>query len=59
VTSTWRQSFDPAARVDLIGLVRLEREIGELLGRDVQILPEPAENPRLRASVERDRVRIF
>jgi uncharacterized protein len=51
--------FDPAARMDLIRLAGLERELGALLGREVQILPEPVEKPRLRASVARDRVRAF
>jgi uncharacterized protein len=51
--------FDPSARMDLIRMVGLERELGELLGRPVQILPEPIEKPRLRNSVERDRVRAF
>ena len=51
--------FDPAAKMDLIRLVGLEQELGDLLGREVQILPEPVEKPRLRASVERDRVRAF
>src|SRR5271168_5574955 len=45
--------FDPAADMDLIRLVGLERRIGETLGRTVEILPEPVENPRLRANVER------
>jgi uncharacterized protein len=47
--------FDPAAKMDLIRMVALERRIGETLGRPVEILPEPIENPRLRANVERDR----
>ncbi len=47
--------FDPAASMDLIRLVGLERQIGETLGRTVEILAEPVENPRLRANVERDR----
>ena len=47
--------FDPAAGVDLVHLVALERRIGEALGRAVDILPEPIENPRLRTNVERDR----
>jgi len=41
--------------MDLIRLVALERRIGETLGRRVEILPEPVENPRLRGNVERDR----
>jgi predicted nucleotidyltransferase len=51
--------LDPAAKMDLIRLVGLEQELSDLLGREVQILPEPVEKPRLRASVERDRVRAF
>ena len=47
--------FDPAAKMDLISLVALERRIGDALGRAVEILTEPVENPRLRANVERDR----
>jgi predicted nucleotidyltransferase len=47
--------FDPAAKMDLIRLVALERLLGNTLGRPVEILPEPVENPRLRANVERDR----
>lgn len=51
--------FDPAARMDLIRLAGLERELAALLGRRVQILPEPVQKPRLRANVARDRVRAF
>jgi predicted nucleotidyltransferase len=51
--------FDPAAEMDLIRLIALERRLGEALGRPVEILPEPVENPRLRANVERDRVIAF
>jgi predicted nucleotidyltransferase len=51
--------FDPAAEMDLIRLVALERRIGEALGRPVEILPAPIENPRLRANVERDLVIAF
>jgi uncharacterized protein len=47
--------FDPAAEMDLIRLAALERQVGETLGRRVEILPEPVENPRLRANLERDR----
>ena len=49
--------FDPAANMDLIRLV--ERELGDLLGREVQILPEPVEKPRLRANLAQDRIRAF
>ena len=38
--------FDPSAEMDLIRLVALERELGEALGRHVEILSEPIENPQ-------------
>lgn len=51
--------FDPAARMDLIRMVQLEFDLGKLLGRRVEILPDPVESPRLRSYVDRDRVRAF
>ena len=51
--------LDPDARIGLFGLVALERRLGMLLGRQVDLLPEPVELPRLRANLERDRVRAF
>ena len=51
--------FDPAAKISLLDLVRLERELGELLGREVQILPEPIRKERLRKNVDQDRIRAF
>jgi predicted nucleotidyltransferase len=47
--------LDPAARLDLFRLTALERRIGELLGRQVDLLPEPAEKARLQAQIDRDR----
>jgi len=47
--------FDPDARMDLFRLVALERRLAEILGRRVDLLPEPVEKPRLRANLERDR----
>ena len=51
--------FDPAAGIDLVRMIALERRIGETLGRPVELLPEPVKNPRLRANVERDRLIAF
>ena len=51
--------FNPEARIDLVGLIALERRIGEALGRPVEILTEPVENLRLKASIERDRIVAF
>ena len=51
--------FDPAARMDLLRLTALERRIAELLGRPVDLLPEPAEKHRLQDQINRDRRRAF
>ena len=51
--------LDPNARVGLIRLVGLEQRVAEILGRNVDLLPEPIEQPRLRANVERDRRSAF
>ena len=51
--------LEPDARIGLIGLVALERRLAGLLGRPVDLLPEPVEKARLRASLERDRRLAF
>jgi len=48
--------FDPAAKMDLMRLAGLERQLAALLGREVRILPEPVQKPRLRANVARAKV---
>jgi predicted nucleotidyltransferase len=45
--------------MDVIRLVGLEQELGDLLGREVQILPEPICKERLRVNLRRDRIRAF
>ena len=47
--------LDPHARIGVFRLVGLERRLAEILGHSVDLLPEPIEQPRLRANVERDR----
>lgn len=51
--------LDPEARIGLFELVRLEQRLGAMLGRPVDLLTEPVQKPRLRANIERDRVRAF
>ena len=53
--------LDPAAH---IGLFRLDRDraapfLAQILGRDVDLLPEPVEQPRLQSNIDRDRRRAF
>lgn len=51
--------LDPDARIGLFRLIALERRIAELLDRRVDLLPEPAEKPRLQANIDRDRRLAF
>lgn len=51
--------FDPATHMDLFRLTALERRLGEILGRRVDLLPDPPEKQRLRANIDRDRRRAF
>lgn len=51
--------LDPAARIGLFELAALERRLSALLGRPVDLLPEPVEKQRLQARIDRDRRRAF
>lgn len=47
--------LDPDARIGLFGLTGLERRLGELLHRPVDLVPEPVEQQRVQANIDRDR----
>src|SRR5579863_2023870 len=49
--------LDPEAHIGLIRLAGIELRLGKILGRRVDLLPEPIQRARLRANVERDRRR--
>jgi predicted nucleotidyltransferase len=51
--------LDPDAGIGLFALGALERRLAELVGRKVDLLPEPVEKPRPRANIDRDRRRAF
>jgi predicted nucleotidyltransferase len=51
--------LDPAAQVGLFRLMGLQRRLSEILGRRVDLLPEPVENPRLQQKIDRDRRLAF
>lgn len=51
--------LDPDARVGLFALGALEGRLSELVGRRVDLLPEPVEEARLQANIDRDRRRAF
>ena len=47
--------LDPNAGIGLFALTGLERRLGELLHRPVDLVPEPVEQRRLQANIDRDR----
>lgn len=51
--------LDPEAGIGLFALAALERRLAELVGRKVDLLPEPVETQHLRANIDRDRRRAF
>ena len=51
--------LDPEASIGLFALGALERRLAELVGRKVDLLPEPVEKQRLRANIDRDRRLAF
>jgi len=51
--------LDPEAAIGLFGLGALEQRLAELVGRKVDLVPEPVEKPRLRRNIDRDRRRAF
>jgi len=51
--------FDRAAGMDLFRMIGLEQRIACILNRPVDLLPEPVENQRLQANIDRDRRRAF
>lgn len=51
--------LDQDKHIGLFGLVALERRLSELLGRKVDLLPEPVQKKRLQANIDKDRRRAF
>jgi hypothetical protein len=51
--------LDPDVGTGLFALGALERRLADLVGRRVDLLPEPVEKQRLPANMDRDRRRAF
>ena len=51
--------FDDARPISLIGLVRIENQLSDLLGRKVDLVQERSLKARIRAKVEREAVLVF
>jgi predicted nucleotidyltransferase len=51
--------LDPASHIGLFRLTAIERRLAQIVGRDVDLFPEPVEQPRLQSNIDRDRRRAF
>src|SRR6266481_4600857 len=51
--------IDRDAHPGVFGLIALERRLGEILGRKVDLVPEPVQKQRLQGNIDRDRRRAF
>lgn len=47
--------LEPDARIGLFALWTLEQRLAEMVGRRVDLVPEPVEKARLKANIDRDR----
>ncbi len=52
-------AFDQQRRLSLIDIIHIQNEVGELLGRPVDLMEEGTLKPRVQAAVEREIVRAF
>lgn len=51
--------LDAGAGIDLFRLAAIADRLATLLGIPVDLVPEPARNPRIQAEIDRDRVRVY
>jgi len=52
-------TLDEEARIDLFRFAAMSEEVSRLLGAKVDMVVEPARNPRMQAEIDRDRVRVY
>lgn len=51
--------FDDAAIIDLFRFAAINQQISQMLEMKVDMVVEPARNPRMQAEIDRDRLRVF
>lgn len=51
--------LDEDAGIDLFRFAAMSEELSRLLGTKVDMVVEPARNPRMQAEIDRDRVRVY
>lgn len=52
-------TLDEAKGIDLFRFAAMSERVSRLLGTPVDLVVEPARNPRMQAEIDRDRVRAY
>ena len=52
-------TLDESAKIDLFRLAAISEQVSRLLGSKVDLIVEPARNPRMQAQIDRDRLRVY
>ena len=52
-------TLDEARGIDLFRFAALSEQLSRMLGAQVDMVVEPARNPRMQAEIDRDRVRVY
>lgn len=51
--------LDDSAGIDLFRFAAISEQVTRILGTSVDLIIEPARNPRMQAQIERDRLRVY
>ena len=52
-------TLDQAAGIDLFRFAAISEQLARMLGAKVDLVVEPARNPRLQEQIDRDRLRVY
>ena len=52
-------TLDDQADIDLFRFAAISEQVGRMLDLPVDLIVEPARNPRMQAQIDRDRLRVY
>ncbi len=52
-------TLDKSAQIDLFRFAAISEQLTRLLGSRVDLVVEPARNPRMQAQIDQDRLRVY
>lgn len=52
-------TLDDSAKIDLFRFAAISEQVARMLGTKVDLIVEPARNPRMQAEIDRDRLRVY